>query len=55
VSPDAFAACQRCSLRDATIFDLMMYKAAMNLKEIAQELGEEELVVLEMLGKIPPK
>jgi hypothetical protein len=46
---------QRSRLRDATISDLMMYKAAMNLKEIAQELGEEELVVLEMLGKIPPK
>ena len=27
----------------------------MNLKEIAPELEEEELVVSEMLGKIPPE
>jgi hypothetical protein len=33
----------------------MMYKAAMNLKEIAPELEEEGLVVPEMLGKIPPE
>ena len=46
---------QRSRLRDATISDLMMYKAAMNLKEIAPELEEEELVVPEMLGKIPPE
>ena len=46
---------QRSRLRDTTISDLMMYKAAMNLKEIAPELEEEELVVPEMLGKIPPE
>ena len=45
---------QRSRFRDATISDLMMYKAAMNLKEIAPELEEEELVVSEMLGKFLP-
>jgi hypothetical protein len=46
---------QRSCLWDATISNLMMYKAVMNLKEIALELEEEELVVCEMLRKIPPK
>jgi hAT family C-terminal dimerisation region len=49
------AAWQRSRLRDATISDSMMYKTAMNLKEIAPELEEEELVIPEMLGKIPPE
>ena len=35
-----------------TISDLMMYKVAMNLKEIAPELEEEDISVPEMLGKI---
>jgi hypothetical protein len=46
---------QRSRLRDTTISDLMMYKAAMNLKEITPELEEEDLVVPEMLGKLPPE
>ena len=45
---------QRSRLRDSTISDLMMYKAAMNLKDLAMVLEEEEgLPVPEMLGKIP--
>ena len=36
--------------------DLMVYKAAMNLKEIVLELEENELVVcVEILGKIRPE
>jgi hypothetical protein len=49
------ATCQRSRLRDTTISDLTMYKAAMNLKEIAPELEEVYLVVSEMFGKIPPQ
>ena len=45
---------QRSRLRDSTISDLMMYKAAINLKDLAMVLEEEEgLPVPEMLGKIP--
>ena len=44
---------QRSRLRDSTISDLMMYKAAMNLKDLAILEEEEGLPVPEMLGKIP--
>ena len=45
---------QRNRLRDSTISDLMMYKAAMNLKDLEMVLEEEKgLAVPEMLGKIP--
>ena len=45
---------QRSRLRDSTISDLMMYKAAMNLKDLAMVLEEEEgLPIPEILGKIP--
>ena len=45
---------QRSHLRESTLSDLMMYKEAMNLKDAAPKLEEEEdLPVPEMLGKIP--
>ena len=45
---------QRNRLRDSTISDLMMYKAAMNLRDLPMLLEEEEgLPVPEMLGRIP--
>ena len=45
---------QRNRLRDSTISDLMMYKAAMNLKDLEMVLEEEEgLLVPEMHGRIP--
>ena len=44
---------QRSRLHDSTISDLMMYKAAMNLKNLAILEEEEGLPVPEMLGKIP--
>jgi hAT family C-terminal dimerisation region len=48
------AAWQRSHLRDSILgSDLMMYKAAMNLTDAAPKLGEEDLPVPEMLGKIP--
>jgi hypothetical protein len=45
---------QRSRLHDSTIVDIMMYKAVMNLEEMALESeGEEDLPVPEMLGKVP--
>jgi hypothetical protein len=45
---------QRNRLHDTTISDLMLYKAAMNLKDLPVLLEEEEgLPVPEMLGTIP--
>jgi hypothetical protein len=45
---------QRSRLRDSTIANIMMYKAAMNLEEVSLELeAEEDLLVPEWLGKIP--
>jgi len=43
---------QRSHLRDITLLDLMMYKAAINLKDAAPKLGEEDLLAPKMLGKI---
>ena len=45
---------QRSCLRDSTISDLMMYKAAMNLRDVLPEVDDEEdFPVLEVVGKIP--
>ena len=47
---------QRFRLRDSTISDLMMYKAAMNLMDVLSEVeDEEDFPVLEVISKIPPE
>ena len=42
-------------LRDSTISDLMMYKAAMNLRDVFLEVEDEDFPVLEVTSKIPPE
>jgi len=45
---------QRSRLRDSTIADIVMYKAAINIKEAALEMEEwDDLPVDEVIGQIP--
>jgi hypothetical protein len=45
---------QRSRLRDATIADIVMYKAAINMKESALEMEEwDDFPVEEVIGQIP--
>ena len=44
---------QRSCLRDSTILDLMMYKMAMNLRDVLPEVeDEEDFPVLEVDSKV---
>ena len=53
---EGIATWQRSRLRDSTISDLMMYKAAMNLRDVLPEVeDEEDFPVLEVVSKIPPE
>ena len=53
---EGIATWQRSCLRDSTISDLMMYKMAMNLRDVLPEVeDEEDFPVLEVISKIPPE
>ena len=47
---------QKSRRRDSTTLDLMMYKAAMNLRDVLPEVEDaEDFPVLEVVSKIPPE